>query len=154
MANELVLVSSRSDVRDNKHDSPDSPDSHNGLGIELEAMATIGRTLDAIQDLALRQRILNWALERWGDTSRNANAAPAALKAPLAPANDPSLSVDSIGDLFGERDVEPRSGSASDDDTLVVTPPPAPKAPVETMLQSLAKDFQRLADEWNGETKT
>jgi hypothetical protein len=27
---------------------------------------------------------------------------------------------------------------------------PTAKAPVESMLQSLAADFQRLADEWNG----
>jgi len=147
MANELVLVSSRSDVRDNKHDS------HDDLGIELEAMSTIGRALDAIQDPALRQRILNWAIERWGgDSFRKLNADPAAPKAVISPANDPALSVDSIGELFGERDVEPRSGSTPEDDAPFA-PQPAAKAPVETMLQSLAADFQRLADEWNGETK-
>jgi hypothetical protein len=148
MANELVLVSSRSDVRDNKHDGQDD------LGIELEAMSTIGRTLDAIENPALRQRILNWALERWGggDSLRKPNADAAAPRAAISPANDPSLSVDSIGDLFGDRAVEPRSSGSTSDDTLVV-PQPAAKAPVETMLQSLAADFQRLADEWNGETK-
>src|SRR5262245_13933020 len=137
MANELVLVSSRNDNRDKKHDG------HDNLGIELEAMTTIGRTLDAIDDPALRQRILNWAVERWGGGPlAKATADTAAPIAAISPANDPSLAVDSIGELFGERDVKPGSGSATDDDTLVVTPPPTPKAPVATMLQSLAADFQ------------
>jgi len=129
MANELVLVSSRTEVRDARQDGRDQ------LSVELEAMSTIGRTLDAIEDPALRQRILNWAVQRWGadrpatvDNSSRATATPQP--------SDSDLSVDSIGDLFegpGEAAAK-REG----------------KAPVESMLQSLAEDFQRLADEWNG----
>jgi hypothetical protein len=144
MANELVLVSSRSSDRDSKHDSRDH------LGIELEAMSAIGRTLDAIEDPALRQRILNWAIERWGgDRSRVAiTERPSA--AARHPATDPALSVDSIGELFGDGPAEVRPGTAPE----IVTTEPAAKAPVESMLQSLAADFQRLADEWNGDATT
>jgi len=141
MANELVLVSSRDDDRDRKHDS------HDHLGIELEAMSTIGRALDSIDDPALRQRILNWALERWGGDRALAVAAEAPARiASRHPASDPTLSVDSIADLFSEGAVEARPGAAPE---IHMTEPTA-KAPVESMLQSLAADFQRLADEWNG----
>jgi hypothetical protein len=141
MANELVLVSSRSDERDSTHDS------HDHLGLELEAMSTIGRALDAIEDPALRQRILNWALERWGgDRSLLPQAEAPGQVSTRHPASDPALSVDSIDELFGEGPVEARPGTAPE---ILVTEPAA-KAPVESMLQSLAADFQRLADEWNG----
>ena len=140
MANELILVSSRSDDQDIKHDN------HNQLGIELEAMATIGRTLDAIEDAALRQRILNWAAERWGERPRAGVAETQSGPAPTSLASDPALSVESIAELFGDSPAEPRPGTAPE----ILVPQPAVKAPVETMLQSLAADFQRLADEWNG----
>jgi len=141
MANELVLVSSRTVERDSKHDSQDH------LGVELEAMCTIGRTLDAIEDPALRQRILNWAIERWGgDHSRAAMGDAPSGTTSKHLASDPALSVDSIGELFGDSPAEVRPGPAPE---ILVTEPPA-KAPVESMLQSLAADFQRLADEWNG----
>jgi hypothetical protein len=147
MANELVLVSSRDDDdRDDKHDG------HDTLGIELDAMAAIGRALDAIEDPALRQRILNWAFDRWGTEPMHAAGSNAsAVPAGKAAANDPGLSVDSLGDLFGDRPAEARPGTAPE--ILEFEAPPA-KAPVETMLQSLAADFQRLAAEWNGETKS
>jgi hypothetical protein len=141
MANELVLVSSRGGDRDSKQDS------HDHLGIELEAMSTIGRTLDAIEDSALRQRILNWAIERWGgDRSIVAIADGQSRTTTRDVANDPALSLDSIGDLFGDGPADVRPGTAPE---LLVTEPQV-KAPVESMLQSLAADFQRLADEWNG----
>lgn len=145
MANELVLVSSRSTDRDSKHDSRDH------LGIELEAMSAIGRTLDAIEDPALRQRILNWAIERWGgDRSRVAITERPSTAAPGHPATDPALSVESIGELFGDGPAEGRPGTAPE----ILPTEPAAKAPVESMLQSLAADFQRLADEWNGDATT
>jgi hypothetical protein len=141
MANELVLVSSRGGDRDSKQNS------HDHLGIELEAMSSIGRTLDAIEDPALRQRILNWAIERFrGDRSSIAIAEAPSGTATRHLANDPALSVDSIGDLFSGGPADVRPGTAPE---LLVTEPAA-KAPVEAMLQSLAADFQRLADEWNG----
>jgi hypothetical protein len=141
MANELVLVSSRDDDRDNKHAS------HDHLSLELEAMFTIGRALDSIDDPALRQRILNWAFERWGGDRARAAAvdAPAGI-ATRNPANDPALSIDSIEELFSDTPVEARPGTAPE----ILVAAPAAKAPVESMLQSLAADFQRLADEWNG----
>jgi hypothetical protein len=146
MANELVLVSSRDDDdRDSKHDS------HNQLGIELDAMAAIGRALDSIEDPGLRQRVLNWAVERWGsERSRVSGVAAASAPTVTSLASDPGLAVDSLGELFGDRPAEARPGPAPE--ILVPEAPPA-KAPVETMLQSLAADFQRLAAEWNGDAK-
>jgi hypothetical protein len=127
MASDLVLVSSRSDVRDSRQNS------HDELGIELDAMSTIGRTLEAIEDPALRQRILNWAIQRWGSADRagtDSGESPARRHATTMPAaNDSDLSVDSIGELFADS--------------------PAGMRP-ESMLESLAVDLQRLADDWNG----
>ncbi len=145
MANNLALVSSDDENQGGR------PDDHDELGAELEAMATIGRALDSIQDPALRQRILNWAVERWGDQGlRAASPEPAPVAyAPsrTAAASDPGLAVDAIDDLFGEKPVDPRPGKAP---AILEPEKPQGKAPVETMLQSLAADFQRLADEWNG----
>jgi hypothetical protein len=145
MANELTLVSSRPDPGDDR--SPNADD----LGVELEAMSTIGRTLEAIDDVVLRQRILQWAVERWGVDRSRSDATSAAVEAQPrqavgSHASDPALSVDSIDDLFGDSPVQAQPAVAA----KAQTPAPAGKAPVETMLQSLAADFQRLADEWNG----
>jgi hypothetical protein len=147
MANELTLVSSRPDPGDGGSQNADD------LGVELEVMSTIGRALEAIDDVALRQRILQWAVERWGvDRSRSDATArivePQLRQAPGSHANDPALSVDSIDDLFGDNPIEARPVVAPKAQTP--TPAPAGKTPVESMLQSLAADFQRLADEWNG----
>ena len=142
MANDLVLVSSRADARGSK------PESVDALAIELEAMATIGRAFEAIEDVTLRQRVLQWAVERWGvDRPGSTVIVEPRSRTGAGPlASDPALSVDSIDDLF-------------DDDAAPAQPEPAPKTqtaatpgktPVESMLQSLAADFQRLADDWNG----
>jgi hypothetical protein len=145
MAKNLALVSSDDEGQGGR------PDDHDELGTELEAMATIGRALDSIKDRALQLRILNWAVERWGEQGSpvvTGNAAPpttSAVKPSLA--NDPGLSVDAIDDLFGDGPPEPRPGKAP---AILEPEQPQGKAPVETMLQSLAADFQRLADEWNG----
>jgi hypothetical protein len=141
MANDLILVSSRPEARETKPQNADE------LGVELEAMSTIGRALDAIEDVALRQRVLQWAVERWGvDRSRSDAAQPQPGK-PLSPlAHDPALSVGSIDDLFGDTATPDRPVAAP----KAQAPVPAKKTPVESMLQSLAADFQRLADEWNG----
>ena len=141
MADELIMVSSRTDVRESR------PENVDDLGVELEAMSTIGRALDAIEDVALRQRILQWAVDRWGvDRSGSDAAEPQPGKSISPLANDPGLSVDSIDDLFGDGPVPARPVVAPN----AQTPVPAGKTPVESMLQSLAADFQRLADEWNG----
>jgi hypothetical protein len=153
MANELTLVSSRPDPGDDGSQNADD------LGVELEAMSTIGRTLEAIDDVALRQRILQWAVERWGvDRSRSdavtsVTVEPQPRQATGSHANDPALSVDSIDDLFGDspdNPIEARPVVVPKAQTQTQTPAPSGKAPVESMLQSLAADFQRLADEWNG----
>ncbi len=143
MAKNLVLVPSDDEGQGGR------PDNHDELGVELEAMATIGRALDSIEDHALRQRILNWAVERWGEQQSlvsNGGETPT-TPASSGIASDPALAVDSIGDLFGDGPVEARPGKPAE---ILVADKPTAKAPVETMLQSLAADFQRLADEWNG----
>jgi hypothetical protein len=144
MANELILVSSRSDVRVNKQEAFDE------FGIELEAMSTIGRALEAIEDVALRQRILQWAVERWGVINHfDSDAVEPEFKRATAPlASDPALSVESIGELFGDGPAPVRPPAEA---KAEMTAAPVRKAPVESMLQSLAADFQRLADEWNGD---
>ena len=147
MANELTLVSSRPDPEDDRSQNSDD------LGVELEAMSRIGRALEAIDDVALRQRILQWAVERWGVDRSRADATSVTVEAQLRQAagshtDDPNLSVDSIDDLFGDSPIEARPVVAPKAQTQ--TPAPAGKTPVESMLQSLAADFQRLADEWNG----
>jgi hypothetical protein len=150
MANELTLVSSRPDPGDDGSQNADD------LGVELEAMSTIGRALEAIDDVALRQRILQWAVERWGvDRSRSDATTSVTVEAQPrqatgSHANDPALSVDSIDDLFGDGPIEARPVVAPKAQTQTPAPAPSGKAPVESMLQSLAADFQRLADEWNG----
>ena len=142
MANHLALAPSGDDGQGGR------PDNHDELGVELEAMATIGRALDSIEDPALRQRILNWAVERWGEQQSlvsNAGETPA-RPASSGIASDPALAVDSIDDLFTDGAVEARPGKPPE----ILVPEKPAKAPVESMLQSLAADFQRLADEWNG----
>src|SRR5262249_27649527 len=120
MANELVLVSSR-EVRETKHDN------HDSLSIELEAMSIIGRVLDAIDDPALRQRVLNWAVERWGGDRLRAKAADAASgSTAINPAGDADLSVDSIGDMFGDSRADLRPGTAKPID---ISPKTKRKAP-------------------------
>jgi hypothetical protein len=143
MANELILVSSRIDARATKQESVDE------LGIELEAMSTIGRALEAIEDVALRQRILQWAVERWGvvNHSHSDIVEPESKRATTPLTSDPALSVESIGELFGDGPAPLRTPAAP---KAQMPATPARKAPVESMLQSLATDFQRFADEWNG----
>ena len=129
-----------------------APASDTPLTVELEAMATIGRVLDVIHAPDIRHRVLSWACERWGDPAKRVNPASTSLANDptlsldaIDGVNDPALSVDSIDDLFGEvRDNRPGVAPTPMDAAATA------KAPVETMLRSLAADFQRLTDEWNG----
>src|SRR5471032_543981 len=73
----------------------------NSLTQELDAMAAVGQILDGLTDPAARQRVLNWAAERF------ASEAPPVLSPllakPASPApevTDPALAVDSLDDMF------------------------------------------------------
>ncbi len=122
---------------------------------EIEAMAAIARVLGEMTDPAARQRVLNWACERFA-----AGRAVVEQSEADSHAVDPDLAVDSLGEMFASR-----TEQAIDDDlsefaapdafappeSSAATPPPdMSKLPIETVLRSFAADFQRFADEWNG----
>ena len=117
---------------------------------ELEAMAVIARVLGTLPDNAARQRVLRWAAERCGVTVVALSAAVEAT-ASMAVADDPTLKVDSLEDMFA-------IAVAADDDLVVAVdePRPAPpaldsaKLPVADVLKSFAAEFQRFAEEWSG----
>jgi hypothetical protein len=119
---------------------------------ELEAMALIARVLGTLPDNAARQRVLRWAAERAGFDTLVLSAAvnATASAAPISVADDPSLKVDSLDDMFAV--------AAFADDTLTVPaaePSPATadaSKPVADILKSFAAEFQRFAEEWNGAT--
>jgi hypothetical protein len=107
------------------------------LSEELEAMASIARVLDAIDDPIIRQRVLRWANDRF-----LASGQPPTTNVPVetAPA-DPGLAVDSIGDMFPDDRLEREE--SRDKLTLVTA-----TRPVEATLRSFVADFQRLAKDW------
>lgn len=78
------------------------------LATELEAMATIGRVLAAIDDPGTRQRVLRWLWERFGSGSP-----PTA--GPLR-ASDPTLDIGTLSDMFAPLPID------SDAHTTVVGP--------------------------------
>jgi len=127
------------------------------LTSELEAMAAIGRVLGTLPDDAARQRVLRWACERFGlEKSAVAALVPEAVLAKaVSVADDPALKLDSLEDMF-------QTASPDQDDLTIpeseltpvarATPLDQSRQPVETVLRSFVKEFQRFAEEWNGAT--
>jgi hypothetical protein len=120
-------------------------------------MAALGRVLGTLPDDAARKRVLRWACERFGlDQSAVVALVPEAMMAKAVNvADDPALKIDSLDDMFE------MASPDNDDLTLPVSEPAhaAPAAPldqsrqpVETVLRSFVKEFQRFAEEWNGAT--
>ena len=111
------------------------------LQLELDAMAAIGQALGRLSDHAARQRVLAWAAERFAVAVSAAPAAPGTTPtaAPVRPAADAGLSIDSLDDMFVEEPEAP-ADRASDG------------RPLDVMLRSFSTDFQRFVDEWNGAT--
>lgn len=82
------------------------------LAAEADAMARIARVLSDLDDLASRERVLRWAIERTNGDGR-ADTEPVETDADVEPshaddvfarradsASDPGLGVDGISDLF------------------------------------------------------
>jgi hypothetical protein len=123
--------------------SPGTQDSvSDSLDSELEAMAAIGRVLDRL-DIEVRERVLRWAAERFEiPGGREVVDGLPTIKAPARTrTDDPALSVDSLDDMFVERDDRSREP---------FEPVAVERPPLDVMLRSFVADFQRLAEEWNG----
>jgi hypothetical protein len=115
------------------------PSRRDVLSEELEAMATIGRVLDGIDDPVVRQRVLRWSndrsllIERPSSASANASVEISH--------DDSALAVDSLSDMFPSDRLDREE--SRDKLTLV-----AADRPVEATLRSFVADFQRLAKDW------
>src|SRR5262252_10770524 len=127
------------------------------LTSELEAMAALGRVLGTLPDDAARKRVLRWACERFGleQVAAAASVPDAMLAKAVSVADDPALKLDSLDDMF-------QMASPDNDDLTIPETEPAHAAsasspdqsrqPVETVLRSFVKEFQRFAEEWSGAT--
>lgn len=122
----------------------------NSLSQELDAMAAIGQLLGGLTDLAARQRVLNWATERFAP---GALSSPKPLFEPGSPepvTADPALAVDSLDDMFAIVGGAV-AGEELDSDFAIFEPDEeTSKLPIEVVVRSFAADFQRFAEEWNG----
>lgn len=90
---------------------------------ELEAMITIARALTRLPNHGGRQRVLNWALDRFSTDPVVTVSAPAAA---TAPPPDPSLTLPGATDLFGTSRRALRAADSLDeplDDLYDVLPP-------------------------------
>ena len=112
---------------------------------EIDAMAIIGQLLGKLPDAGARQRVLQWAAERYGSEVVTPQAKPVAAALTVS-CSDAGLAVDSLTHMF--------SPAQSVDDDLTVPEFEAEKAPVDqpvqSALQSFVKEFRRFADEWKG----
>ena len=66
---------------------------------EVDTMAIIGQLLGKLPDAAARQRVLKWAVERYG-AEVMAQSTERALASRAAAREDAALSVDSLRDIF------------------------------------------------------
>jgi hypothetical protein len=126
---------------------------------ELEAMAAIGQILCDLPDPASRQRVLQWAVERFA-AERAVTSSYAALEAvPASPVQeaggDPALAIGSLDEMFVittfaemDEDLSEFAGPAP----IAAPAPVEPRQPLDVMIRSFAQDFQRFAEEWNGAT--
>ena len=123
-------------------DSEAGQQQHDSISDELESMRKIASVLDALRDEATRQRVLHWAIDRYG-TSGVTVAPPAPEPAVVmrAATVDLNLAVEELGDLFepSEKPAVPATRAL-----------PAPQAGVESMIKDFVADFRRLALEWQG----
>jgi len=111
------------------------------LTLELQAMAAIGQALGDLTNPAARQRVLNWAAERF---AADGTASPA-------------LAVDSLNDMFKsaaphehEDDACGEFAAFGASDTVAAPAALSPALPLDVVLRSFAEDFQRFTEEWNG----
>jgi len=130
------------------------------LTLELQAMAAIGQALGDLTNPAARQRVLNWAAERFA-ADGTASPAPAffALRSDVTARleADPALAVDSLNDMFKsaaphehEDDACGEFAAFGASDTVAAPAALSPALPLDVVLRSFAEDFQRFTEEWNG----
>jgi len=121
-------------------------------------MAAIGQALGDLADPAARQRVLNWAAERFA-VDGTASPAPALFALPsdvTAPFEaDAALAVDSLNDMFEsaaphEDDECGAFAALGVSDTVSAPAASSPALPLDVVLRSFAEDFQRFTEEWNG----
>ena len=105
------------------------------LSAELDSMRQIARILDSLRDEDARQRVLQWARDRY-----RAALVPETAGAMRVGA-DTALQVDELDGLF---DVAPAADPAQERAAA------KPRADVESMIKDFAADFRRFAVEWQG----
>jgi len=113
---------------------------HDSVSDELESMRRIAKALDGLHDEATRQRVLQWATDRYRGTGVTLAPQPAGVM--RVAAADQGLEVEELNDLF-----EPATKPAAMATSAVT---PDPHAGVETMIKDFAADFRRFALEWQG----
>ena len=116
------------------------PEHYDSVSDELESMRRIAKALDALHDDTTRQRVLQWANDRYHGTGATAVAPQPAAVMQVA-TDDPNLAVEELDDLF--------------DPAVKVGVKAAPRTPqqhasVESMIKDFAADFRRFALEWQG----
>jgi len=104
------------------------------LTVELESMRQIAAALDRLQDDDARQRVLQWAQNRYA-AEMSAAFAPAQVAKPAA-VSDPNVGVEQLADLF-----EPAAAAQPSRVQGV--------RGVETLIRDFAADFRRFALEWH-----
>ena len=108
------------------------------VSAELESMRQIARALDLLRDADARQRVLQWAHDRYGVVVA---AAPAeVMRVADAPVvSEGNAVVEELQDLF-----EPRQTDPSAQPRASATRPRG----VDSMIKDFAADFRRFALEW------
>jgi len=147
-------------------DRPRDP-SIEAITLELEAMQAIAETLAGLRDPEMRQRVLEWANERFNAP----RAAGSARRDEVPPQPDSALSVEMLYELFEvPHAVSPAARITIVPESRVPTAAPVrmtiaetPAAPspvvaeprtareepaLDSVVRSIASDLKRLAVEW------
>ena len=110
------------------------------VSAELDSMRQIAHAIEQLRDAEARQRVLQWARDRYGVAVTA--PAPDMMHVAQPRVAEPVMMAEDLDDLF-----EPRPAAA----------PPSPPAPpsvrprgVESMIKDFAADFRRFALEWQG----
>jgi len=130
------------------------------LSAELDAMRVIGAALSRVRDPQARARVLRWAAERF-ETPPAAAAAGLPPSAAPALAEDPTLAVETLHDLFDapvDHDLlcemlevpkaEALHAPAASDPASAPRKPREEPARLDSLVRGFAAEFQRPAVEW------
>lgn len=119
---------------------------------ELTAMQAVGRALASVSDPAVRARVLQWAVERFG-AQTDVTASTSGPSAAPPSGGDGDLTLDGVQWLFDGH----AAGRRDSDDEPDPRPPLGPvlhrrehadASGLETIVHSFVDDFRRLAQEW------